>query len=124
MYQKGERPFDEGTSSEKTDFGFILNKQIERIALLGSMGATESFAEAINTLDIMLDPYKDSFFDEEKEKLDKTYMETIESYEPRKRIEMESKYNGYFARALLRMLMNLLSRKGLIPTRRISAMDR
>lgn len=124
MYEKGGRPFDEGTSSEKTDFGYILNKQIERISLMGSMGATEQFSESISTLDIMLDPYKDTFFDEQRNKLDTQYLDIILSFEPRKRNEMQNKYTGYFARRLLTLLMNLMSRKGLIPTRRISAMDR
>lgn len=117
------RPFQTGDVSEKTDFAFLLNRQIERVGMFGTSTNFEAFINAIDILECMLEPYKDSFFDEEMEKHIKDIDNYLSYYPQNQQAGIQQKLRYKSGIKKFKMLMQLMSRKAFIPTRRVSALD-
>jgi len=121
--QPFDRPFEQGETTEKTDYTYLLNKQVDRINFIGTTGNIQAFINAVEILETMLEAYKDSSFDTGIVKKEKQMTSRYDSYPPMKRAGILTQLEYTFAMLKYKECVKLMGRKGLIPAKKLVIKD-
>jgi len=106
----------DSTIHTKLDYASILFRQIERIMLAAHQGITVTYIDNIENLSMMLSPYTDKLFEEDKKEIKKRVKLTVGNMgvqytEAGKITDVEKEA----AKDMFIALMKLMARKAFLP---------